>query len=81
MKWRLGFLMGCVVIVAMAGSTVASTEEAPWTCCEENGSCPGSLLCCSAEAIGMEPCTEDSPNFCLEVCKRVAGATFTPDRN
>jgi hypothetical protein len=28
----------------------------------------------------MEPCDEELTNYCMDVCKRVAGATFTPDQ-
>ena len=79
MKWRYGFLVGCAVLITLAGATVASSQEVALVCCEVSGSCPGSQACCSAVALGMEPCDDNLSNYCMDVCKRVAGATFTPD--
>jgi hypothetical protein len=79
MKWRLGFLLCCAALTAMAGATVATSQEVALVCCEETGACPAAQFCCNPDFLGLEPCSESRPNYCMEVCKRVAGATFTPD--
>jgi hypothetical protein len=77
MKWRFGFLLCCGALITLAGGTVASSQEAPWICCESSTSCSGTQSCCSAELLGTAPCDEELTGFCMEVCKRVA---FTSDQ-
>ena len=79
MKWHCGLLVCCAVLITVAGATVASSQEVALVCCEAAGACPVSQLCCDANIVGLEPCDGDNPNYCMEVCRRVAGATFTPD--
>ena len=81
MKWRYGFLACCAIVIALAGAAVASGQEAAWICCESPVGCPGSQTCCDAGSLGMDPCDNDLPSFCMERCIRVAGAgTFTADQ-
>jgi hypothetical protein len=77
MNWRLGFLLCCAALTAMAATTVANGQEAAWICCESSGSCPGTQLCCDPESLGVLPCSDEAGNYCMEVCKRVG---FTPDQ-
>jgi hypothetical protein len=81
MKWRYGFLVCSAVLITVAGATVASSSETPWICCTSGNDCLASETCCSANTLGQEPCDGDTPGYCVETCKRVAGTTnFTPDR-
>lgn len=80
MKWRLGFLVCCAAVIAVTSVTAQSSSEVPWVCCDSRADCSGSQTCCSASTLGLEPCGGDTPGYCVEVCKRVAGSgTFTPD--
>ena len=81
MKWRYGFLACCAVLITAASTTIVSSKEVAWLCCETTGSCPAAQLCCDADSVGRDPCDDNNPNYCMDVCKRVAGAsTFTPDQ-
>ena len=80
MKWRLGFLLCCAVVVMLAGATVASGREAAAICCESPAGCAEGEKCCDPGGLGTGPCSEELAGFCMEVCKRPAGATFTPDQ-
>ena len=80
MKWRVAFLLCCATVIALAGVTAASSSEAPWVCCASSSACQAAETCCSADIVGLQPCDGDTPGYCMEVCKRVAGpSTFTPD--
>jgi len=80
MKWRYGFLLVCAALTAMAGATVVSGREAPWICCESATGCGQGEVCCDPDGLGTPPCSEELGGFCMEVCKRPAAPTFTPDQ-
>lgn len=77
MKWKLGFLVGCAALIAVASTTAVSGRETLWICCESSTDCPGIQLCCAPEPLGTGPCDLELTGFCMEKCVRVG--TFTPD--
>jgi len=81
MKWRLGFLLCCATLIALAGATAESSPAVPWICCDGSTACPAQELCCDAESLGQDPCSEELAGLCVEKCKRVIGtANVTLDR-
>lgn len=79
MKWRLGFLLCCAILITLASATVATTQEATWICCESSGSCAAGQACCDPRAIGADPCDDDLPGFCMEKCVRIGTDAFSQD--
>ena len=79
MKWRLGFLVCCAAVIAMAGAAVESRPETPWICCEGSSGCAATEVCCEFDTLGLPACDESAPGYCVEKCRRVMSGTFTPD--
>ena len=80
MKWRLGFLLCCTVLITLAGATVTSGREAAAICCEGSAGCQESEVCCDLSGMGVEPCGEELAGYCMEACRRPGGVSFTPDQ-